>query len=93
MNAWLWLGVVALIFVHQIHFWRAPCINSDVLALRQMLQQTNQRVVIFGGTKNWRQTQAAADVIVLELAKTPAPLKLSSTGSQSLARAIEFYRP
>ena len=105
--AWLWLCVVLLVVFDQVQFWRAPRLDTDVLALlptdeqqpelqaatRQMLQQSNQGLVILVGAADWQQTQAAAALIVAELAKTPELLKVADSGEASLDRAIEFYRP
>ncbi len=103
LYAWLWLCVVLIVVVEQIQFWRAPRLDTDVLALlptdeqhpelllatRQMLQHNNQRLVILLGAPNWQQTQAAATLFVAELAKSPALLKLSDTGATNGATNLE----
>lgn len=72
--AWLWLAVVLLVGLHQLRFWSAPSLETDVLALlpqdrhdpllaeatRRIADAGAQQMVVLLGADDADQAQAAA---------------------------------
>jgi len=104
--AWLWLALVLALAVEQIAFWRAPHLDSDVMALlpgesrdpllslasRRIVDGATRQIVVLIGTPDWARSRAAADAFAVSLRQSKA-VKLDSGGESATTSALDFYRP
>jgi predicted exporter len=104
--AWLWLALVVALAVQQFDFWRAPRLDSDVMALlpteardpllsianRQIVDGATRQVLVLVGSGDWAQTRAAADAFVNSLARSKV-LELRRDEIAGSQAALDFYRP
>ena len=104
--AWLWLAAVLALAVQQIGFWRAPRLDSDVMALlpgekrdpmlaiaeRQIVDAATRQVVVLIGSPDWASSRAAAQAFTHSLQSDAATLK-PETDEQTGAEPLSFYRP
>ena len=97
--AWAWLLVVLVIGLHQVQFWRAPQIESDVLALlpqdahdpvladatRRIADANTQQIVVLLGAADAAQVQVALHAYREALAaiERRQPLPFSESESMS----------
>ncbi len=104
----VWLAVVLAVAAHQWQFWRAPPLNTDVLALlpeneqapevtlatRSLADRVARQVIVMIGTADWAQTREAAEAWRSALVASQAPLTPDAAlDSTALQRAVDFYRP
>lgn len=101
-----WLLVVLAIAAHQWIFWRAPALDTDVfallpqdeqvpaaqLAMKQLAEQGERRVVVAIGGLDWATAQAAARRFEATLIAQHAGLR-STTVAKGMDQAVNFYRP
>ena len=104
--AWLWLGVVLVLAVQQVQFWRAPRLDSDVLALlpseagdpllavanHRIIDSATGQVLVLLGSADWQHTRRAAEAYSRSIAtsRVLAAPAQEAAGSQE---ALDFYRP
>ena len=103
--AWVWLLVVLALAVHQVAFWRAPALDSDVLALLPTEQRdplvaaaaerasdgVTRDVVVLLSAPDWAGTRRA--VAAFEGALDLAASGLAVQRTDSAGAAIEFFQP
>ena len=103
---WGWALVVALLAVHQLQFWRAPKIDTDVFALlphdeqspiaqmamRQLAEQGERRVVVMLGGADWEVLRQVAQAMGSQLSSSEAGLKPTSLEGMA-AQTMDFYKP
>ena len=104
--AWLWLALVLALTVQQIDFWRAPRLDSDVMALLpaeardpllsvangRIVDGATRQVVVLIGSSDWSQSRAAAEAFSASLIQSKVVTSRSGDDSASTA-ALDFYRP
>lgn len=102
--AWAWLSIVLALAVQQVGFWRAPVIDSDVMALLPAEQRdpllklaedriagdATRQIVVLLGTSDWNTTKAAALAFRQSL---DGNRELRIRDDDPGVAAIEFYRP
>ncbi len=108
LAAWAWLALVAVVAVHQWHFWTAGHFDTDVMALlpqdeqapevgratRQLADQVSRQVVVMIGAPDWASATRAADAWQQALAAAHPPLKPSAlAGPATLDGLLAFYAP
>lgn len=100
LAALAWLVFVAVVVVHQVQFWRAPAIDTDVLALlpedehapevseatRRLADNASRQVIVLLGAADWATARAAAGAWRAAMARDPAATALTpSTGMDARA--------
>jgi predicted exporter len=104
--AWVWLALVLALAAQQIGFWRAPRLDSDVMALlpgetrdpllsianRQIVEGATRQVVVLIGTDDWSRSRAAAEAFADSL-KQSRVLKSRVGEDSGSSAALDFYRP
>ncbi|HSD16559.1 MAG TPA: hypothetical protein VLC71_04760 [Thermomonas sp.] len=104
--AWAWLVAVLALGLQQAMFWRAPAIDTDIMALLPgatedaRLAAANQRladavagdVVVLLATSDWQATRAAALAFANAVAAGPA-LRATKDDDDALASAIASHAP
>jgi predicted exporter len=100
LAALAWLVFVAVVVVHQAQFWRAPAIDTDVLALlpedehapevseatRRLADNASRQVIVLLGAPDWATARAAAGAWRAAMARDPAAAALTpSTGMDARA--------
>ena len=105
--AWVWLVAVLVLSLQQVAFWRAPAIDTDIMALLPgtaedaRLAAANQHltdaitgdVVVLLAATDWERTRAAADAFAKAVA-TGKTLRMAGNGdADALAKAIAFHAP
>jgi predicted exporter len=104
--AWIWLALVLALAVQQIGFWRAPQLDSDVMALlpsetqdplitranRQIVEGATRQVVVLIGSNDWSQTRTAAEAFAMSLAGS-AVLESRAGQDNGSTAALDFYCP
>jgi predicted exporter len=104
--AWIWLALVLALAVQQFNFWRAPRLDTDVMALlpseardpllslasRQIVDGATRQVVVLIGSKDWSQSRVAAEAFSNSLARTGV-LKARVDDDSGSTEALDFYRP
>ncbi|NML42585.1 hypothetical protein HHL11_02410 [Ramlibacter sp. G-1-2-2] len=99
-----WLVFVLVVVVHQVQFWRAGKLDTDVLALlpvseqapevgrasKLMAEGVSRQVVVLLGAPAWSDAKRAADQWRHALEQADAPLR-ASVGAQSLDQILDFY--
>ncbi len=103
-----WLLLVIVVAVHQVQFWRASRLDTDVMALlptsartatadrvlRQLSEGVSREVVVLVGGRDWAQTRAAADRFRQVIGHDNALLRpQDKLGAFDLEAALAFYRP
>lgn len=102
--AWGWFLLVLALGVQQFGFWRAPVIDSDVMALLPQEQRdplvklaedriaadATRQIVVLLGTDDWQATREAAAAFRTSLANNP---DLRAKNDEGAAAALDFYRP
>lgn len=103
----LWVLVVLAVGVHQVAFWRAARLDTDVLALlpedeqapeadaatRKLADEAGRQLVLLVGAPDWESAQRAADAATAELAKAGDLLEPAAVDATALDAALAFYRP
>jgi predicted exporter len=103
---WVWALVVALLAVHQLQFWRAPKIDTDVFALlphdeqspiaqmamRQLAEQGERRIVVVLGGADWDVLRQIAQAMGDHLSRSEAGLQPTSLEGMA-AQTMDFYKP
>ncbi|MBE4753322.1 MMPL family transporter [Corallococcus sp. ZKHCc1 1396] len=103
----LWALVVLAVGVHQVHFWRAARLDTDVLALlpedeqapevdaatRKLADEAGRQVVLLVGAKDWASAQQVADEATRALARASDVLEPAVVDTSALDLAVDFYRP
>jgi predicted exporter len=106
-RAILWALVVLAVGVHQVSFWRAARLDTDVLALlpedeqapevgaatRKLADEAGRQVVLLVGAKDWPAAQKAADEATRALEQAADVLEPAEVNTSALAQAVDFYRP
>ena len=101
-----WALVVAFLAFHQFQFWRAPKIDTDVFALlprdeqapipqiamRQLAEQGERRVVVMLGGAEWDSLRQVADAMKTTLSRSDAGL-LPTSFEGLAAQTMDFYKP
>ncbi|WP_241754740.1 MMPL family transporter [Cupriavidus basilensis] len=103
-----WLLLVIALTVHQLQFWRASRLDTDVMALLPTSQRTatadrvlrrladgvSREIVVLVGAPDWARARAAADRFSAA-AKPQASLlqPVDRIASFDLDAALAFYRP
>ena len=105
--AWAWLVVVLALGLQQVMFWRAPAIDTDIMALLPgatedaRLAAANQRlsdavtgdVVVLLSAPDWQSTHTAARTFASAIA-TGRTLRMDGADdADALSRAIAFHAP
>ncbi|GLR15043.1 membrane protein [Chitinimonas prasina] len=110
LSLWLaavWAIVVLGTVLHQVQFWRAARLNTDVLALlpeneqapavsaatRKLAEQSQRQIVLLVGASDWSQTRRAAQMVQARLATQPALLQPAAVDAGKLDAAVAFYQP
>jgi predicted exporter len=102
-----WLLAVLAVAAHQWHFWSAPRIETDVLALlpqdenapvlnaatRKLSEQASRQVVVAIGAAQWADTQRAAAAWRRALPADAGLAERRLMDAQSLKRQTEFLAP
>jgi predicted exporter len=108
-NKWaiLWALVVLAVGVHQVSFWRAAQLDTDVLALlpeneqapevdaatRKLADEAGRQVVLLVGAQDWPSAQQAADEATRVLEQAADVLEPAVVDTSALEQAVDFYRP
>ena len=109
-SRWLacaWLLLVLALAVQQVQFWRAPAIDTDVMALLPgagedtRLAAANERlgasvtddVVVLLSSDDWTNTRDAAAAFTKVVSQSEQLRVVDAESSGALAAAIEFYAP
>ena len=101
-----WLAVVLAVAAHQWCFWRAPSLDTDVFALlpqdgqlpaaqmamRQMAEHGERRIVVAIGAPDWDAAKAAAASFTAVLDNNQAGLHAIPLPN-GMEQAVAFYRP
>jgi predicted exporter len=104
--AWLWLGVVIALACQQVDFWRAPRIDSDVMALlpgdasdpllaaasASIADSGTRQLAVAIGTKEWAGTRRAADAFFAHVDGNPL-LRTLRPEPAELDAALQALRP
>ena len=108
LAAWAWLALVAVVAVHQWHFWRTGHFDTDVMALlpqdeqapevsratRQLADQVSRQVVVMIGAPDWAAATRAADAWQGALDAAHPPLAASAlAGATTMNELLAFYAP
>lgn len=109
LAAFAWLLFVAAVAVHHWHFWQAPAIDTDVLALlpenehapevseatRRLADSASRQVIVLVGARDWAGAQAAASAWRAALASRASGPLVPAPGmdAQSLGQSVAYYRP
>ncbi|RKH59700.1 MMPL family transporter [Corallococcus llansteffanensis] len=103
----LWALVVLAVGVHQVSFWRAAHLDTDVLALlpedeqapevdaatRKLADEAGRQVVLLVGAKDWASAQKAADEATRAMEQSRDVLEPAVVDTSALDQAVDFYRP
>ncbi len=107
MLALVWAALVMALVWQQINFWRAPALDTDVMALlpgeaqdpllaaasERIAASATRQVVVLVGAADWAQASAAAKVFTDLVAADSGPLAPVALDPQALSEALEYYRP
>lgn len=103
-----WLLLVIAVAVHQLQFWRASRLDTDVMALlptsartatadrvlRQLGEGVSREVVVLVGADDWARTRAAAGRFRDAVGRDNALLQpQDKLGAFDFDAALAFYRP
>ncbi|MEW6562774.1 MAG: MMPL family transporter [Pseudomonadota bacterium] len=105
--AGLWAVIVLLVAVHQVHFWRAARLDTDVMALlpeneqapqvgeamRHLSDQAARQVVVLVGAQDWQAAQQTAQAVQQVLAQEDAVLTPQVSDAAAREAAVAFYAP
>lgn len=104
----VWLLLVVALVVHQVQFWRASRLDTDVMALlptsertatadrvlRQLTDGVSREIVVLVGGQDWTHTRAAAQRFQRAASQDSTLLKLEDKlGAFDFDAALAFYRP
>ena len=111
-RAWRWLAlgwllVVLALGLQQVAFWRAPAIDTDIMALLPgatedaRLAAANQRlaeavtsdVVVLLSARDWQKTRDAATAFAKVIAAGKTLRAASADDADALAKSISFHAP
>ncbi|WP_235844738.1 MMPL family transporter [Cupriavidus agavae] len=111
LERWLavgWLLLVLALVAHQLQFWRASRLDTDVMALlptsertatadrvlRRLADGVAQEVVVLVGSPDWARTRAAAQRFSAATAPQAALLQpVDKIATFDFDAALAFYRP
>lgn len=111
IERWLavgWLLFVLALVAHQVAFWRASRLDTDVLALlptsertatadrvlRRLAEGVEQEVIVLVGSDDWSRTRAAAERFSAATARQASLLKpVDKIAAFDFDAALAFYRP
>lgn len=103
-----WLLVVAVVAVHQWHFWRQGALNTDVMALlpdneqapevstatRSLVDGLSRQVMVVIGGNDWQQVKQASQWAKAQMAQSPVPLNEHQfADGLAMSAALDFYAP
>ncbi|GJG95371.1 hypothetical protein CBA19C6_12800 [Cupriavidus pauculus] len=103
-----WLLLVLAVAVHQLQFWRASRLDTDVMALlpgsertatadrvlRQLGEGVSREVVVLVGSNDWTRTRDAAQRFRQAIGRDNALLQpQDKIGAFDFDAALAFYRP
>lgn len=103
-----WLLLVLAVIVHQVQFWRASRLDTDVMALlptsertaaadrvlRRLSDSVAQEVIVLVGSPDWARTRAAAQRFSTATASGGELLRpVDRIGAFDFDKALAFYRP
>jgi predicted exporter len=105
--AWAWLLVVLALGLQQVMFWRAPAIDTDIMALLPganedaRLAAANQRlseavtgdVVVLLSARDWPSTHAAAAAFATAVSASRTLRTADADDDDAMAKAIAFHAP
>lgn len=106
--AFAWLVLVLAVVAHQVQFWRAFRVDTDVMALlpasertatadrvlRQLADSVASEVVVLVGSPDWARTRAAAGRFGAAAAQGQGLLQpVDKLAAFNLDAALAFYRP
>ena len=105
--AWAWLLVVLLLGQQQVMFWRAPAIDTDIMALLPgatedaRLAAANERladavtgdVVVLLSARDWPSTHAAANAFSTFITTGKTLRAVGADDADALSEAIAFHAP
>jgi predicted exporter len=100
-----WAVVVLITVAHQVWFWNAGRLDSDVLALlpreghnpavevatRTLTDAASRQGVVLVGSARWEGALAASDAVAAALRE--APINLDRGAAQTFDALVDFYRP
>ncbi|WP_235185404.1 MMPL family transporter [Cupriavidus metallidurans] len=103
-----WLLLVIALIAHQVQFWRASRLDTDVMALlptsertatadrvlRQLTDGVSREIVVLVGGSDWARTRAAAQRFSQATSGGSALLKpVDKIAAFDFDAALAFYRP
>jgi len=103
-----WLLLVIALVAHQVQFWRASRLDTDVMALlptsertatadrvlRHLTDGVSREIVVLVGGSDWTKTRAAAQRFSQATASSGALLKpVDKIAAFDFDAALAFYRP
>ncbi|GHB94381.1 MMPL family transporter [Thermomonas carbonis] len=105
--AWAWLLVVLALGLQQVVFWRAPAIDTDIMALLPgatedaRLAAANQRlaeavtgdVVVLLYARDWPSTHAAAKAFSTVVIASKTLRVVGADDADALSKAVAFHAP
>ena len=105
--AWAWLIVVLSLGLQQVMFWRAPAIDTDIMALLPgatedaRLATANHRladavtgdVVVLLSSRDWPSTHVAANAFATVIAAGMTLRPAGADDADALSKAITFHAP
>lgn len=105
--ALVWAALVLALTWQQVTFWRAPALDTDVMALlpgeaqdsllatasEQIAASATRQVVVLVGGAEWAQVGAAAQAFDQTVAAEPGALSPQALEPKALNEALDYYRP
>lgn len=105
VHAALWTSIVLVIAGHQVQFWRAARLDTDVLALlpedeqmpairaatRKLADQASRQVAVLVGAPTWDAARRAGTAVAAELERAHVVVPARS-GVDNFDAAVAFYR-
>lgn len=104
-----WLLLVMALVAHQVQFWRASRLDTDVMALlptsertatadrvlRQLTEGVSREIVVLVGSADWTRSRAAAQRFAQAVTQDGNPLlrPVDQLGGFQFDAAVAFYRP
>ncbi|MEG3048825.1 MAG: hypothetical protein RR792_01370, partial [Thermomonas sp.] len=105
--AWAWLVAVLALGVQQVAFWRAPAIDTDIMALlpgaaedarlaaanKHLADAVTGDVVVLLAASDWERTRDAVEAFAKTVATGKALRSVGDDDADALAKAIAFHAP
>ena len=102
----IWVLLVLALIVQQVQFWRAPQLDTDVMALlpgeaqdpllalasEQIAASATRQLVSLVGADDWARARAAAERYVAVIDAADSDLRRVQLQPEALQQALNFYR-